>query len=289
LYGDNYWPLDIEKLLAHHRAHGEVATVTVYERPYSAAKKNNMRVSDGVVQIYDKKRETDGCNGVDIGFFILSRSVLDLIPDANVNFEAAVFPTLIEKKQLVGFLTKHPYWGLTDAARLPSVERALDPARKVLFLDRDGTLNKKAAKAQYITSWDAFEFLPHAQDALGELSQRGYEMYLITNQPGIARGIVREEDVHDIYARLTGMLSEKRIVIAGMYYCPHGWDDKCECRKPAPGMLYAAALEHDIDLTRALFIGDDERDKEAGDAVGARTILVPHEEGVVAALPLLPD
>jgi D-glycero-D-manno-heptose 1,7-bisphosphate phosphatase len=80
-------------------------------------------------------------------------------------------------------------------------------------------------------------------------------------------------------------LHRNGVSIGGIYYCPHGWDDGCACRKPKPGMLYQAAREHDIDLTRAVFVGDDERDKEAGDAAGVRTILIPSDEGVAAALP----
>jgi D-glycero-D-manno-heptose 1,7-bisphosphate phosphatase len=284
LYGDNYWPLNLEKLLAFHKERNTLATVTVYERQ-DPEKKNNMRVSlNGFVEVYDKKRETPGLNGVDIGFFILSREVLNFLPQENKNFESSVLPQLIDKKQLAGFLTKQPYWGLTDIERLPSVERALNPKRRVLFLDRDGTLNVRPPQAEYIQNKKEFIFLPGAVEALQQLAANGYEMYLISNQPGIARGVMTEQNLQDIHTYLQEELQKKGVTLSGIYYCPHGWDDGCECRKPKPGMLFRAAREHNIDLSRSIFVGDDERDKEAGDAAGVPTILVSSEVGIAMAL-----
>ena len=284
LYSDNYWPLNLEKLLAHHESAGTPATVTVYERN-DPTKKNNMLVQNGMVEIYDKKRETESLNGVDIGFFILSKSVLDLLPEGNVNFEKTVLPQLIEKRQLAGFLTKQPYWGLTDKERLPGVERALNPNRKVLFLDRDGIINVRPPKGDYVKKMEEFKFLPGAVEALQRLSKAGYEFYVISNQAGIARGFMTENDLAAIHQKMQKELARHGIAFSGIYYCPHGWDSLCECRKPKSGMLYQAAREHDIDLSRALFIGDDERDKEAGDAAGVKTILVPSDVGIASARP----
>lgn len=286
LYGDNYWPLDLEKLLAQHEKTNTLATVTVYERD-NPEKKNNMLVEGELVKIYDKKRETLGLNGVDIGFFILSRDVLGLLPEGNVNFELAVLWQLIAQKQLGGFLTRQPYWGLTDAERLPAVERALDPERKVLFLDRDGVINVRAAQAEYIKTPEEFTFLPGAIEALVQLTRVGFELYVISNQAGIARGVMSESDLVAIHQKMEKELNKHGVTIAGIYYCPHGWDSGCECRKPKPGMFYQAAREHDIDLSRAFFVGDDERDKEVGALIGLRTLLVPSEKGIIHSLPML--
>lgn len=286
LYGDNYWPLNLEQLLSHHKKLGTPMTAVAYENQ-DPAKKNNMRVEDGIVTVYDKKRETSGLNGIDIGFFILEKSVVNLIPKENVNFEAAILPLLAKQKKLGGFLTKHPYWSLTTADRLPAVEQALNPLRKVLFLDRDGTLNKRQPIGTYITQVEQFEFLPSTIGALKKLTKIGYEFYLVTNQPGIARGDLSEETHAAIHKRMSDELAEHGVSFAGIYYCPHNRDSTCECRKPKPGMLYQAAREHNIDLSRAVFVGDDERDKLTGDDAGVKTILVPSDIGLVAALPEL--
>lgn len=125
LYGDNYWPLDYVKLKELHDTKRVKATVTVFERDNTSGR-NNIRVSDGLVRVYDKSRTALHLNGVDIGFFILSRDVLTLMPEGNVNFEATVLPQLVEKQELAGFLTKEPYVSLTSIDRLPSVEKALE-------------------------------------------------------------------------------------------------------------------------------------------------------------------
>lgn len=286
LYGDNYWPLNLPALLKHHKEHRVPAGVVVYQNQ-DPTKKNNMLVEDGLVTAYDQKRETKNLNGIDIGFFTLSKKVLDLIPKENVNFEKTVLPKLIKDKKLGGFLTKHPYWSLTSAERLPGIMQALNPTRKVLFLDRDGTLNKRQPIGTYITSVPQFEFLEGTINALKQLSKKGYEFYLITNQPGIARGDLSEETHAAIHKRMTDELAEYGVSFAGIYYCPHNRGSTCECRKPRPGMLFRAAREHNIDLSRAVFVGDDERDKLAGDAAGVKTILVPSDVGVAAALEML--
>ena len=124
LYGDNYCPIDFKALVAFHEKMGLLATVTVYERN-DPKKKNNMRVVSGIVEVYDKKGETPGLQGIDIGFFVLSRRVLDLLPEENANFEYAILPKLISQKQLAGFITKEPYQALTSPERLPAMEVAL--------------------------------------------------------------------------------------------------------------------------------------------------------------------
>jgi histidinol-phosphate phosphatase family protein len=285
MYGDNYWPLDLEVLYAFHRAKGLPATLSVFER--TGIERNNMRYQSGMIELYDKDREAPNLNAIEIGFNIFNKSVIDLIPDTNANFERIVFPALIERHELAAYVAKHQYWTLTDIPKMHVIECVLDPNRKILFLDRDGVINVKAPKAEYITSWSDFRFLPGAIDALSQLSEAGYELYIITNQPGLARGMVTEASLADIHDRMVAELDQHGVSIKAIYHCPHSWDEGCECRKPKPGILYQAAREHNIDLTRAVFVGDDERDMEAGDAVGLRTILVDSKEGIAAALPQL--
>ena len=76
--------------------------------------------------------------------------------------------------------------------------------------------------------------------------------------------------------------------VEGIYYCPHAWDAGCFCRKPNPGMLYQAAIEHQIDLPGAIFIGDDIRDKDAGEAAGCHTILMETDGDLLAIVKSLP-
>ncbi|HVZ12543.1 MAG TPA: HAD family hydrolase [Patescibacteria group bacterium] len=146
--------------------------------------------------------------------------------------------------------------------------------KKIIFLDRDGIINKKPAKADYVKSWGEFQLLPHALEALKYLEKNGFQIFIITNQAGIARGLMSEKDLENIHKHMQEIFKKNNIHVTKIYYCPHGWDEGCDCRKPKPGMLFQAAKEYDFDLKQAIFIGDDARDKEAGETAGCRVILM---------------
>jgi D-glycero-D-manno-heptose 1,7-bisphosphate phosphatase len=143
-----------------------------------------------------------------------------------------------------------------------------------IFLDRDGVLNKKMPRAQYVCSWKDWSWLPGAKEALTLLKEAGYRVILITNQPGIARGFMTEEDLSAIHQKMIEEVRSAGGEIFAIYHCPHGWDDGCECRKPSPGMLFQAQRDFHLDLTRTYFVGDDIRDKQAGLSAGSKTILL---------------
>ncbi|MBU4184746.1 MAG: D-glycero-beta-D-manno-heptose 1,7-bisphosphate 7-phosphatase [Proteobacteria bacterium] len=276
MYCDNYWPLNLERLMDFHNKRETAATVTVYTNK-DGITRNNIYVDEkGYVVKYDKSRKNKNLNGVEIGFFIIDKKVLDLMPDNNFSFEKVILSQLIEEHQLAGYLTDHKYYSIGSPERLLLTEKFLQP-KKVVFLDRDGVINRKAPKAEYVKSWDEFEFLPGSIDAMRLLSKHDYKIFIITNQAGIARGAMTENDLKLIHTNLEKELEKHNVKIEGIYYCPHGWNDGCECRKPKPGMLYQAARNHDLNLSKAIFVGDDERDLQAGNATGCRTLLVDSE------------
>jgi D-glycero-D-manno-heptose 1,7-bisphosphate phosphatase len=213
----------------------------------------------------------------------MDKQVVETMPNDNFNIADVTIPQLVEARQLRGYLTDHRYYSIGYPERIPITEDFLQP-KKVIFLDRDGVINEKPPKADYVKTWDEFNFLPGAMDAIRMLTEKGYEIYLISNQAGIARGMMTEEDLANIHANMQSEIEENGGRIAGIYYCPHGWDDNCECRKPKPGMFYRAGREHNINLSKTFFIGDDERDKEAGDAAGVETILVTDEYNLLQVI-----
>lgn len=273
MYCDNYWPLIFKKLLDFYKKQKTFASVTVYTNKDGITKNNMLVDRDGYVVKYDKKRIEADLNGVEIGFFVLNKNILKEMPNHNFSFEKEILPALISEKQLSGYMTDHKYYSIGSLERLKTTEKFLRP-KKVVLLDRDGVINKKPKKADYVKNWGEFEFLPGAIDGLKLLSQNSYEIYIISNQPGIARGMMTVEDLNDVYSNFLDELKKYNIIIEGIYNCLHGWDDGCECRKPKPGLLFRAASEHYFDLTKAIFIGDDERDLQAGEAAGCRTILI---------------
>lgn len=279
LYADNYWPLQLDELIKFYKKMNTQGLITVYSNIDNYTKNNTFVNDKGLVEVYDKSRKTPGLNGVDIGFFILNKKVLSLFLEENFSFEKVVLPQLISKKQLAGFLTYHKYYGLSNLERIPVIEEFFKP-KKVILLDRDGVINKKPPKGEYVKSWREFEFLPGVIDALKLLSKRGYKIIIISNQAGIGRGVMTEKDLKKIHGEFLEVCKKQGISIRGIYYCPHNWDEGCFCRKPKPGMLFKAAADHNFDLTKAIFIGDDERDGQAGKAADCKTILLYHGQSL---------
>jgi histidinol-phosphate phosphatase family protein len=281
MYCDNYFPLNLKNLVEFYNKQHTLASVLVYTNKDKITK-NNVRVDDkGQVVIYDRSRQEKNLNGVELGFFILDKQILQWMPNEDFSFQNVIVPKLIERHQLSGYFVDHRYYSIGSLERLPLTETFLQP-KKVVFLDRDGVINKKPPKADYVKNWGEFIFLPGAIEALALLTKYGYQIYLISNQAGIARGAMTLHDLEDIHTRLKQELQQHRARIDGIYFCPHGWDDNCDCRKPKPGMLLQAARDHHLDLTKTVFIGDDERDIEAGQAAGCKTILVTPENSLLA-------
>jgi len=145
---------------------------------------------------------------------------------------------------------------------------------RAVFLDRDGVINKKAPEGDYIKSWGEFEFLPGAKKAIRKLNENGFLVIVVSNQRGIAKGIMSESALKEIWVKMEEELSKVGARLDDIYYCSHDIVDNCGCRKPEPGLLLRAAREHDIDLGRSWMIGDSESDIEAGKRAGCRTILI---------------
>ena len=273
MYCDNYWPLNLKKLVKYHDEHNVLTTVTIYTNKDNSTK-SNIKVDDQrYVTLYDKSREEENLSGVDIGFFVINKKIFELMPNTNFSFEKEILPKLIKEKKIAGYLTDYRYYSIGNLERLSITEKFFQP-KKVIFLDRDGVINKKPPKAEYIKSWDEFEFLSDSIEAISVLTKNGYDIYIISNQAGIARGMMTDNDLEEIHRNMVNEIEKKGGKVSDIYYCPHGWDEGCECRKPKPGMFFQAAKEHYIDLTKAVFIGDDERDLQAGNAAGCKTVLV---------------
>lgn len=149
--------------------------------------------------------------------------------------------------------------------------------RRCVFFDRDGIVNK-APRSRYVERWEDFHIQPEFVAALRETHRRGYVAVVVTNQKGIAKGVIKARVVRAIHSRLCRMLSKEHgLQLLDVMVCPHG-DNECVCRKPQPGMLLKAALRHDIDLKKSWMIGDQERDVEAGLRAGCRTVLVENSK-----------
>jgi D-glycero-D-manno-heptose 1,7-bisphosphate phosphatase len=146
--------------------------------------------------------------------------------------------------------------------------------RRAVFLDRDGVLNERPPAHEYLTSTADFRWLPDAREGVAELARRGYAAVVVSNQRGVARGLVTEATLREIEKVIQAGLEPYGAAIEAFYYCPHGLDEDCPCRKPRPGLLLRAADELGLDLAASVMIGDAPSDVLAGAAAGCRTVLV---------------
>lgn len=265
LYCDNYWPMRIDRMWARFAARARPAMITVYSNKDDYSKGGVMLDGAGDVVLFDRSRRRPGLKEVEISYALLTDRALDLLPDDDMLVEEAIYTPLAEQGRLAAYVSDHRYYSVGSLERLPETETFLQ-RRPSVILDRDGVLNERPGRAEYVRSIAEWRWLPGARDALRLFHDAGYRVLIVTNQPGIARGAMTESDLAAVHDR---MIQDARAAggrIDAVYYCPHGWDDGCECRKPMPGMLYQAQKDFRLDLTRTLFIGDDERDEIAANA-----------------------
>ena len=283
MYCDNYWPLRLNEMLDEYNKMGVDGQLTIYSNKDNYTKDNVIIDQQRLIQKYDNSRTGPNLKGVDIGYAIFKKSVLDFLSKDNILFESTVYPHLTDANQLSGYITDHRYYSVGSFERLEKTEKFLERGPTII-LDRDGVLNKKAPKAEYIAQWSEFEWLPGAKEALALLKQSNYRIIIITNQAGINRGLMTNADLMDIHEKMKREATEAGGDIDAIYYCPHGWDENCDCRKPKPGMFFQAQHDFHLDLTRTYFVGDDERDEMAGKAAGCPTILVSDNYPLLSAV-----
>lgn len=147
-----------------------------------------------------------------------------------------------------------------------------------IFLDRDGTINEEL---EFISSPDDVKLIPLSADAIRQANEMGLKVFVITNQSGVARGFIKEEELVRVHNKLVELLNKEGAHIDAIYFCPHHpefgeppYKMECECRKPNSGMLRQAEKEFNIDLKKSFVVGDRIIDIQAAHAVGATGILV---------------
>ena len=154
-----------------------------------------------------------------------------------------------------------------------SIATAPTGTRRWLILDRDGVINHDSDA--YIRSPDDWQPIDGALDAVARLHRAGFGLAVATNQSGIGRGYFNLATLDAIHAKMRAAIEAAGGQLAAVAYCPHDPDAGCDCRKPAPGLLLAAARQLGIDAERLLMVGDSAPDMQSAHAAGCRAVLVP--------------
>ncbi len=157
---------------------------------------------------------------------------------------------------------------------------------KAVFLDRDGVLNQEMG--DYVRRLEDFHILDNF-DALKTLQDKGYMLLVATNQGGLAKGWYTEEELCKMHSHLKAVYAEHGVELTDFFYCPHhpNFTGDCDCRKPKPGLLLQGIEKYNVDPALSYFIGDRERDVEAGTAAGVKGILIDSDQPISTVLGLI--
>lgn len=296
-YGDIVMDVDLHRLMAFHTAQCPLATLAVHpnNHPYDS---DLLAVGayNQITDFYPKPRALNRCyrNLVNAALYVLSPRIFEFIPRGQAaDLGRDIFPSLVRTgRPVLGYHTPEYLADVGTPERFRRVEGDLVSGkvahrnwrhpRPAVFLDRDGVLNVERG---HLSRAHDLELLPGVAKAVRKINEAGYLAVVVTNQPGIARGLFTEDDLEQIHAKLETLLGEEHAWLDRIYYCPHyperGFAGEraelkisCLCRKPAPGMIYRAVQELNIDMGRSLIVGDRTVDIAAGENCGLKTVLV---------------
>lgn len=277
LYSDNFVQFNFQRLgKLHTRLRTPISLLL------APKEKGNIRVSeDGRIEAYDKSRNGDGFKFVEVGYMLVERDSVFEHFSACLGFPDISFSQMLEKfaqeSKIAGLIVRDPYYSISDVDRLELMSKYLKP-KKILLIDRDGTINKKAPQGEYITCWDNFQWIPETLAAMKILASEGFEFIVITNQAGIAREMVSKEQVDNIHKNMIDELQAQGVSVIKVYMSPDHWDGDSFTRKPAPGMFFQAAKDYNLRMDHSIYIGDDERDCVAAANAGCGMIYLSESD-----------
>ena len=291
LNGDIIFDVDIQKFLEYHCNQRTAATILTHP--------NSHPYDSGIIIADDKNRVTNWLhkederlwykNRVNAGLHMFSPRIFESFHEAKkCDLDRDVLKPLIKEGELSVYDspeyikdmgTPDRYYAVIEDIKSGKVSaKNLKNKQKAIFLDRDGTINKYVG---FLTDINEFESLDGVTEAIKMINESGYLAIVVTNQPVIARGEVSVEELQEIHNKMETLLGQAGAYIDDIFYCPHhphkGYEGErpeykieCECRKPKPGMLFAAAEKYNIDLSESWMIGDGENDIEAGKNAGCK-------------------
>jgi len=273
LYSDNFVQFRLTKLFALHRQ--QTTPISLLLAP---KERGNIRLSaDGRIEQYDKARCGTRLDYVEVGYMLIERD--QVLPGflKCPNFPDFSLSTLLEQyaneAKISGLVVRDSYHSISDPKRLELTNQYLKPKR-LLLIDRDGTINLKMPRGEYVTSWADFRWIPETVDAMQELADHGFQFIVITNQAGVARKMIDPIEIDLIHRNMISELAAKGITILKVYVSPDHWTGESFTRKPSPGMFFQASRDFNLRMDRCLYIGDDERDCLAAINAGCGMVYV---------------
>ena len=263
IYSDNYIPEDaiIQKCL-------EIQTKPNFLLQNRGV--GNMKVLSEDRMLYSPRERTSDYPYVELGYIGTTK---DQIVTSKASSLQELILELTERMECSQITLESDYFSISTLSKYLEINHE----RMILLLDRDGIINEKMPRAEYVTDYREISYISENIEGIIELSRRGVDFIIVTNQPGVARGQLTEKALREIHLKMTSYLRSKGVNILAVYACKHGWHDGCLCRKPAPGNILAAAKDFCIPIGQLVLIGDDARDCEAIKRAGGISIYIGKE------------
>ena len=212
---------------------------------------------------------------VELGYMLVNKSrVFEYLTRLGKSFTQTIVKC-VHDGRVTAEVSQHKYYSISDPERLKLAEQYLS-CQRIILIDRDGVINVKAPKAEYITRPEDFIMIPDTLKAMKSLAAKGFQFIIISNQAGVGRGVFTQQQLDIVNDKLLSIMADEGISILDIYTCTHSWNEGCECRKPKPGMLFCAANEYNLRLDHCVFIGDDPRDVIAAFNADAKSVLINH-------------
>lgn len=302
LNADAMFDVDFNRFVDFHKRHN--ALVTLFTHPNSHPYDSGLIISNEHNQVEkwlakEDERPIYYKNRVNAGLHVISPEVLNQVIDTQkIDLDRQLLKPLAGTKKMYCYDspeyvkdmgTPERYYAVCEDFKAGRVQsKNLSNKQKAIFLDRDGTINKYVG---FLREIEQFELLPNTSEAIKKINNSVYLAIVVTNQPVIARGEVTFEQLDQIHNKMETLLGKDGTYLDGIYFCPHhphkGFEGEipelkveCECRKPKPGMLFQAAKDFNIDLSKSWMIGDSDNDILAGENAGCSTARVTEKDSL---------
>ena len=250
-YSDNFIDFNLKKHFKKFK--NKSLTLTLFKKNYG-----NIKISKNKYQ-YNNKRKSKLFNFVELGYILARKSLIKSINPKH-NKPISFFFEKMFKKRVSSIVVDH-YHSISTIKRL-KLTRKFFLNQKILLLDRDGIINERVKKGRYVKKIKDFKLITKSSKLLKILSSKGFSFIIITNQAGVGRKIMSENDLKKIHIHMLKRLKKMGIKIIKIYYCKHHWEDKCICRKPKPYMILKSIEDFNLNKRKIIYIGDDLRDWE---------------------------
>ncbi|MCR5475966.1 MAG: HAD-IIIA family hydrolase [Lachnospiraceae bacterium] len=296
IYGDSFMDIDYAETIYRYergKSRGARALMTVL-RNNNRFDKSNVVMREGKIVLYDKHEPTPEMEYIDYGVCMYEKSLFSAFGEDEAFDISVIQHDLSVKGQMTAQIVTKRFYEIGSPASYKEfsgyVTRRFEESHPAVFLDRDGVINSIVWNDD-IDQLDSpmkvseFEFLPGAASAIKTFKEKGYYVFIVTNQPGAAKGKTDLATLYDINTYMISSLAGEGAEIDDLFMCPHYTKElpmtkesflirECNCRKPKPGLIYRAMRKYSIDMSRSYMIGDSCTDMAAGAAAGLRTVFI---------------